>query len=232
MRAVNINTTEGKLLVSIPTYFKELTLGQLIELKNEQLSNVEVISVLSNIPLSTLYLARDITAFDIFTNSINSLAQEILNVYDATALPKEITFRYLDGKAARKTVKVISNLSIEPVGAFLNCRNIIAEEINLAINKFGEENWKQNFHPSLESALTILSQYFYCRVTGQVYNEYKVEEFQNDVKYLYAYEALPIARTFFLSYPHLKTTKKSFWQLIIAKSKLLRELKILKGLAQ
>jgi len=62
MRAVNINTTEGKLLVSIPTYFKELTLGQLIELKNEQLSNVEVIAVLSNIPLSTLYLARDITA--------------------------------------------------------------------------------------------------------------------------------------------------------------------------
>ena len=102
------------------------------------------------------------------------------------------------------------------------------EHLNKAIDKFGNDNWKDNFKPSTQSCIELLAQYFYCRVTGNVYQEYEVLKFQDEVKYLPVSQALPIARFFFLKYPNLEMPKINFLkllQMLIQQKRALRNLK-------
>jgi hypothetical protein len=106
---------------------------------------------------------------------------------------------------------VLDNLSVEPAGAFMAAREIIADEVNNHIKKFGEEDWKENFNPSLNACCQVLAHYFYCRATGKPYNEYQAEEFSNHIKNMRVTEALPISKHFFSCYPSLSTPKISCW---------------------
>ena len=105
----------------------------------------------------------------------------------------------------------MSNLSVEPTGAFMAVREIIAEEIKAHIEKNGEENWKEYFNPSLKACCQVLAHYFFCRVTDKGYNEYEAEAFCDEVKKLKVTEALPVARHFFTCYPNLLKKRTGFF---------------------
>lgn len=207
-------TTDGKIKIAIPSELKEITLGMMIALEKPNadktdLSQVEVISIFSGIPLDNLYDVRNISDFDQFQQHVLSLCHQIqYNFQEQAKMPKEVTI-------AGKTVNVINNLSVEPVGAFMNCRDIIADEINEAIEFFGEEEWKQdnNFKPSVKCAARLLAHYFYCPVTKKPYNEFEAEAFEVEVLKLPMLQALPIATFFFLNYPNLLKPKVNFFQL-------------------
>lgn len=229
-----IKTTEGLISLSIPTTLDELTIGQLADLQaNPEMSDAEIVSVLSYCPLETIYLARDINELKKFKEAIDTLTYELQFAYNAEAIPETVRFERLLGEklSKPKTVKVVRKLSLEPAGAYLNARNVIAEEINKAKEKFGDA-WEQNFNPSVQACIELLAQFFFYPATGKKYDEYQVQKFIDDVKYLPVSQALPIARYFFLKYPNLQMPKIGFWRQVQHQIKQRQALKNLKNSGQ
>jgi hypothetical protein len=206
----NLRTATGWLKVKIPSHMNEITFGQLMAMQEkENMSDMDAISILSGTPLTDLIQVISYDDFQLFADQIYVLAQQISQLYNSDALPKRLDF-VVDGK--RKVVNVIQNLSVEPAGAFMASREIIADEIARHINVHGANDWQNHFSPSLKACCQVLAHYFYCRVCGSVYNEYEADEFAAEIKKLKAIEALPIAKYFFLSYPNLSRRKTSFWR--------------------
>jgi hypothetical protein len=204
-----LNTTEGKLRIKIPTYLSEVTLGQMMEMQEKHyLNDLEAISILSGIPIEELYTVKNINDFDFFGDSVLSLSNQIKHLYNSDVIPKKVTFILGKRKA---TINVIKNLSVEPAGAFMAARDIIADEINAHIKIYGEDNWQEHFNPSLKACCEVLAQYFFCRATGKKYNEFEAEEFCDEVKKLRVTEALPISKYFFTSYPNLLKQRTDFF---------------------
>ncbi|WP_179415528.1 hypothetical protein HDF19_21745 [Mucilaginibacter sp. E4BP6] len=203
-----LKTTSGKLRVSIPTQLNEVTLGQMMDLQQtSDLNDIDAISILSGIPVDQLKTVLDFNDFLLFGNVVQSLSHQIAQLYNSDIIPDLINF-----PTNKITVKVMKNLSIEPVGAFMASREIIADEISECIKTYGEENWQDYFNPSLKACCQLLAHYFYCKATGKPYNEYEAEEFTAEIKKLRVMEALPIAKHFFICYPNLSKQKISFWQ--------------------
>jgi hypothetical protein len=205
-----LRTTDGKLKVRIPTILNEITLGQMMEMQEKHYMNdIEAISILSGIPKEELYTVTNIDDFQVFGDYVQSLAHQIKYLYNSEIVPHKVTFML--GKR-EVTLNVIRNLSVEPAGAFLAARDIIADEINEHINLYGEEGWQEHFQPSLKACCNVLAQYFFCRATGKKYDEYEAEAFNEEIKKLRVTEALPIAKHFFSCYPDLLKQKIGFFQ--------------------
>jgi len=203
-----LKTTSGKLRVSIPTQLNEVTLGQMMDLQQtSHLNDIDAISILSRIPVDQLKTVCNFNDFQLFGDIVQSLSHQIAQLYNSDAVPDLISL-----SADKITVKVMKNLSIEPAGAFMAAREIIADEIKESIKIYGEENWQDYFNPSLKACCQLLAHYLYCRATGKPYNEYEAEAFTTEIKKLRVTEALPIAKHFFTCYPNLSTQKTSFWQ--------------------
>jgi len=205
-----LKTIDGSLRVRIPTILNEITLGQMIGMQEKHyLNDLDAISILSGIPKQDLNNVINFDDFSIFSEYVQSLAHQIKYLYNSDIVPHKVTFML--GKR-KVVVKVIHNLSVEPAGAFLAARDIIADEINAHIGLYGEDNWKEYFQPSLKACCNVLAQYFFCRATGKKYDEYEAEEFNEEVKKLRVTEALPIAKHFFTCYPDLLKQKIGFFQ--------------------
>jgi hypothetical protein len=186
-----LKTIDGKLRIKLPSQLQEITLGQLMLMQEKpDLNDLDAISILSGIPVDELKNVHDFNDFDEFGDAVLSISNQIKYLYNSNEIPDKIHFT-IDGK--KVTVNVIRNLSVEPAGAFMAARDIIADEIKEHITKHGEEDWQQRFNPSLKASCAILAQYFYCRVTGKRYNEYEVEAFTETVKQLGVLEALPVS---------------------------------------
>jgi hypothetical protein len=184
-------TTHGKLRINIPSQLNEVTLGQMMALQdNPRLSDLDAISILSDVPVADLQTVRNAADFMQFANAVLSLSQQIKYLYNSDDIVKKTTLE-IDNEPV--TIKVITNLSIEPAGAFMAARDVIADEIAEHIKTYGEENWKDYFNPSLTACCKVLAYYFYCPATGNVYNEYAAAAFTETVKKLRVTEALPIA---------------------------------------
>jgi len=204
-----LKTTTGSLTVAIPTSLNELKLGQLMAMQaTENMTDLEAIHILSGIPLQELKQVQSYAELQVFNEQVLTLAIEIKQLYNSEAIPDTVTFK-LDGKL--KKVKVMSNLSVEPAGAFMASRDIIAEEINRHIALHGQDNWQESFNPSLQVCSQVLAQYFYTKVTGQPYDEELAPAFTQQVEQLPITQSLPIAKYFFLNFPSLSKPKTGFW---------------------
>ncbi len=209
MIAKTLKTTEGKINIKIPSTLGEVTLGQMMEIQEMPvLNDLGAISILSGIRIEDLQNVQNMNDFQVFGDAILLLSHQIKHLYNSDAIPKKVTFARYDGS---KTVNVSNNLSVEPAGAFMAARDIIAEEINVHIKRYGEDGWEASFNPSLKACCQVLAHYFYCKVTGKKYNEYEAEEFCDEIKKLRVTEALPIAKHFFSFYPVLSKPKISFF---------------------
>lgn len=205
-----IKTTTGNITLTMPDNLNEVTLGQLIAMQaSANLNDLEAISILCNIPLNDLQNIVDVADLQIFSTQVLNIAQQIEQLYIVGDIPEKTIFA-VDGKPVE--VKVVKNLSMEPAGAFMASREIIADEIAQHMKQRGEEHWQENFNPSLTAYAQVLAQYFYCRATGEPYNEYAAAEFEQQVKQLPVTDAIPIARYFFLSYPNLSKPRTGYWQ--------------------
>ena len=202
-------TTHGKLRVTIPSQLNEVTLGQMMALQDSpDLGDLEAISILSGVPVADLRSVRDANDFMDFADAVLSLSHQIKYLYNSDEIPKKVTFA-IEGKPV--TVKVISNLSVEPAGAFMAARDIIADEIAGHIKIYGEDNWQDYFNPSLAACCKVLAYYFYCRATGNKYDEYAAADFTETIKKLRVTEALPISKHFFMRYPNLSKPRTGCW---------------------
>src|SRR6201999_363718 len=133
-----INTRGGKIRVRIPTILNEITMGQLLEMQdNNQGDEMDAISILSGISKPELYAVNDLNDFQIFNVHVRSLAHQVKYLYNSEILPHKVIFMLVKRKV---TVNVIRNLSIEPADAFLAAKDIIADEINVHINLYGEDH--------------------------------------------------------------------------------------------
>jgi len=204
-----VKTIEGKIAIKIPSQLNELTLGQLMAMQEKtDMSDLDAISILSGVAVNELQNIKNANDLHVFGDAVLSLSTQLRHLYNSDEIPKKVTFYH---EKTPVEIKVINNLAIEPAGAFLASRDIIATEINEHIKTHGEEDWQQQFNPSLKACCHILAHYFYCRVTGERYNEYKIEAFYDVIKQLRVTEALPIAKHFFMSYPNLSKLRISFW---------------------
>lgn len=205
-----LKTTQGKILVKIPTELGEVTLGQIMDMQEKQfLNDLDAISILSGIPMDELNNVINFEDFQAFGESVLSLSNQIKYLYNSNSLPHKINFTLNERKV---TVNVSRNLSVEPAGAFMAARDVIADEINEAIKLYGDDDWKEHFNPSLKACCHLLAHYFFCRATGKKYNEYEAEAFTAEIKKLRVTEALPIAKHFFTCYPNLLKQKRNFLQ--------------------
>jgi len=208
-----LKTIEGKINIKIPSLLNELMLGQLMAMQEKpDLSDLDAISILSGIAIDELQNIKNAEDLYVFGEAVLSLSTQIRYLYNSDVIPKKVTFYH---SKTPLEIKVINNLSVEPAGAFLASRDIIATEINEHIKTHGEEDWQQHFNPSLKACCKILAHYFYCRVTGERYDEYKIEAFCDIIKQLRVTEALPIAKHFFMSYPNLSKQKTNFWHRLL-----------------
>ncbi|MBD1383999.1 hypothetical protein IDJ75_01825 [Mucilaginibacter rigui] len=204
-----LKTTHGKLRVKIPSQLNEVTLGQMMALQdNTNLGDLDAISILSGVPVPDLQSVLDASDFMQFADAVLSLSHQIKYLYNSDEIPKTITVE-IDGKQIK--INVIRNLSIEPAGAFMAARDVIADEIADHIKIYGEENWQDYFNPSLAACCKVLAYYFYSHVTGNRYDEYAAAAFTETIKQLRVTEALPIAKHFFMSYPNLSKPRTGFW---------------------
>jgi hypothetical protein len=204
-----LKTLTGSLIVTIPTCLSELKLGQLMAMQaTEHMNDLEAIHILSGIPLQELKQVQSYAELQVFNEQVLALAIEIKQLYNSEAIPDTVTF-VLDGKP--KKVKVMNNLSVEPAGAFMASRDIIAEEINRHIALHGQDNWQESFNPSLQVCSQVLAHYFYTKVTGLPYDEELAATFTQQVEQLPVTLSLPIAKYFFLNYPSLSKPKTGFW---------------------
>jgi hypothetical protein len=204
-----LKTATGKLKIKIPTLLNEVTIGQMMQLQDKPgLNDLEAISILSGIELTALQNIKSMDDLEVFGDAVLSLSHQIKHLYDSEAIPEKVNFKVGNENI---TVKVITNLAVEPAGAFMAARDIIADEINNHIKQYGEDDWQTNFNPSLKACAQVLAHYFYCKVTGKPYNEYEADEFVATIKNLGVQEALPVAKHFFTCYPGLSKPKISFW---------------------
>ncbi|MES2060844.1 MAG: hypothetical protein V4456_02930 [Bacteroidota bacterium] len=202
-------TTHGKLRVNIPSQLNEVTLGQMMALQDApDLGDLDAISILSGVPVSELQSVRDAGDFMQFADTVLALSHQIKYLYNSDEVPKSISIK-IDAKAVK--INIIRNLSVEPAGAFMAARDVIADEIADHIKIYGEDNWQDYFNPSLTACCKVLAYYFYCRVTGNKYDEYAAAAFTETIKQLRVTEALPIAKHFFMSYPNLSKPRTGFW---------------------
>jgi hypothetical protein len=186
-----LKTITGNLAISIPTRLNEITLGQMMALQDaSDLNDIEAISILSGIAADELKQVKNPHELLVFGEHMLSLSYQIKHLYNSDIIPQKITF-WRHNKP--RQVEVIKNLSVEPAGAFMAARDVISDEITEHIKKHGEENWQLYFNPSLKACCQVLAHYFYCRVTGNAYNEYAIETFTETIKKLRVTEALPIA---------------------------------------
>ena len=164
-----------KITVHIPASLDEITLGQLMQMQEKpDLDDLDAISILSSIPREELLSVKNFDDFQVFSDHIQSLAVQIKYLYYSSIIPKTVTFNINGSKVV---VSVMNNLSVEPAGAFLAARDIIAEEIKQHIGLYGEDDWRERFQPSLKACCHVLAHYFYCRVTGKKYDEYQAKSF-------------------------------------------------------
>lgn len=207
MISKTLQTLDGQLKISIPSVISEITLGMLIAMQEDN-SDIETISILSGISKDELYNVRNINDFDIFKEHVLSLVHQISYECNNLPLPKQI---FICGKK----VEVTKDLNIEPAGAFMECRDLIADEINEHIKVFGEDDYKEHFKPSLKITSFILAHYLYCPTTGLNYNADKAEAFQKEILKLSIALTIPIAKHFFLNYPFAPKTKRKFFPAVI-----------------
>jgi len=208
-----LKTTTGKITIRMPVSLNEITLSQMMKLQEKpELNDLEVINILSGISLKQLQNVLCMDDFHPFADVILSLSEQVKGLYNNDAVPKKITFQLNN---ATKTINVIQNLSVEPAGAFMAARDIISDEINKHITQNGQDNWEICFNPSLKACCQVLAHYFYCRVTGKLYNEYEAQEFCTEIKKLRVTEALPVAKHFFTCYPNLSKQKTNFFQYLL-----------------
>ncbi len=215
----HLRTTSGKISLTIPTELHELSLGQLIALQEKKaLDDLDALSILSGTQKSELQNIKDIADLGEFGATILSLSHQITFLYEHNTLPVKVAFTV---KGKKVEVPVTNNLAIEPAGAFLAAREIIADEIRQYIAKHGEQNWQETFQPSLGACCLVLAHFFYCRATNKPYDEYEAEAFTTEIKKLGVLEALPLARHFFTCYPNLWQLKQSYLQQLLHRWKLL-----------
>lgn len=204
-----IKTTTGYISLNMPKKLEQVTLGQLIAMQAaDNLSDLQAISILSGTTLTELQNIVDVNDLQVFNDEVLNIAHQIKYLYNSEAIPKVVTLT-VDDKV--RAVKVMKNLSVEPAGAFMASREIIADEISKHIQQHGEDGWQDSFSPSLSACSRLLAQYFYCRATGKPYNEYAAAEFEEQIKLLPVTDALPIAKYFFLNYPNLSKPKTGCW---------------------
>lgn len=231
----SLTTLSGSVKIKIPENLSEITLGQMIEMQKAS-------DTIPLVPELTKEIADNIIDFkqlQEIRERLLSLAHQIKYAYDEAKLPTTLIFgtevkrKWFRNVVIPKRIKVPQNLSIEPAGAYLASRDVIAEEINRHIAEFGEDQWEQNFVPSLDCCASILAHYFYCPVTGMLYNEQRAESFREEVLKLSVAEALPIARFFIVAYPDLSRQKISLYKLfrlLLKKRLALRRIKNLNTL--
>lgn len=182
-------TTHGNLTIRIPSTLDDITLGQLMQMQEKpDMDDLDAISILSNTTREELLSVKNFDDFHSFSEHIQSLAVQIKYLYYCSTVPKRVTF-LIDGK--KVVVNVMNNLSVEPAGAFLAARDIIADEIKQHINQYGDDDWREHFQPSLKACCHVLAHYFYCRVTGKKYDEYEAEQFSNEIKLMRVTDLTP-----------------------------------------
>jgi len=214
-----LTTTFGKVKVKIPQSLKDITMRQMIQSENmtdEEREQAEFDPIMPDLTRRIADNIVDVQDLSDLRERLLSLFHNTKYEYDRKIIPEYITFGHRKSKrfgvftvTKENKVKVIKNLSIEPAGAFLASRDLISDEINRHIKIYGEDNWQDNFNPSLDVCAEILAHYFYCRVTGNDYSVQKAEQFKETILDLSVEQALPIARYFFLNYNNLYKPKMS-----------------------
>lgn len=211
--------------VTIPEDFKLLTLGQLMDIQKADNSMIDEVSILSHVPKDELYNILQIGDLKQLQPALEALTSQILTDYDAETLPAAI----LVGISADTKVKVqiSKDLGIQPAGAFIAADLAMQNDIDAAREQYGD-NWKEYYKPSVDAVLTVLANFLYCDATGLPWTEKGAEAFKTTVRWLPAFQALPISNAFFLPYLNYAQDTISYWNKALTIARKQQELKNLR----
>ena len=177
---------------NFPQEVNELNLKQFFALRNatDILDEICAITGLNRQSVQNFKSADDLKTC---RQLLNNLGQKINQGFNANKLPKTVTL-------GNKTIKIPTNLKLEPVGAFIAVHNLITDE-----HKRNAEN-DTEFDPTNLVPL-VLAHYFWLPYQGQdaLYNDELIEDeaYMNLILALPITEGIPVANFFFQKYPDL-----------------------------
>lgn len=177
--------------VNFPTMASELTLKQLFELR-QATSPIEEICALVGLDKNTVSNFKSMETVRRAQALMIALGEDMKNGFGGGPLPDKV---FIGGKM----IKVPKDLKLEPVGAWMNVHNILAEKRN--------ENLQANLPEDFTDCIPkTLAHYFYAQYhKGENYSEVAVEDpaWMEKVLQLNVSVAIPIANYFFLRFPAL-----------------------------
>ncbi len=199
MNTITIPTIDNTdMQLQIPERLSEITFGQLVKLKDQEITNLEVLSILSGVPLDNLYSAKSYDE----TTKMAKLYIDMFNYSaantDLNKIPQTINVSFT-GK--RKLMKIEKYICITPAGAYIAADKVISDEIYKHIEIFGEDNWRENFNPSLVACGQVVDAYLFHKVTRKLWIGETRDTFADEMP---ADQVLMIAKHFFNACAKLK----------------------------
>ncbi len=177
---------------AFPTEVSELTLKQFFALRKAK-GVLDEICAITGIARETIQNFRDRADLERCQLLLNTIGKKLKNGFNGTKLPKQITI-------ADKTIKVPSNLKLEPVGAFIAVHNLITDEYK----RCAEQNTA--FDPT-DIVPQVLAHYLWLPYMGNeaLYSDEHIEgeDYLEKINSIPITDAIPIANFFFRRYPNL-----------------------------
>lgn len=213
MKKLNVNTTEGKLTLHVPSEVNDITLAILQGLEeNPNATELETLSILTGEPVEKLYTVRNV---DELLSTILPVMNELnagFTQMDKDTLPKKLTLTFPNGRA--QEIKLSSTPGFYSYGAVQDAIGIIRDE-------FTRMEQAETQIPCTKALAGVLGcLLFNLAYPAKVPTPNEMEEFTSEVVgKLPAFTAAPLAKYFFFHYPNLPVMQQSNWHRLLQKLK-------------
>lgn len=177
--------------VNFPTQAADLTLKQFFELRTCA-TPIEEVCALTGLDKNTVSNFKDLNTLKTAVGLMTVLGNDMKKGFGGGPIPKQV---FIGGKF----VSVPKDLKIQPVGAWMNVHQLLAEQSQVN-TKAGKPD---DFTDCIPKAL---AHYFYTPYhKGVDYSEIEAEgpEWMEQILKLPVNVAIPIANYFFLKFPNL-----------------------------
>lgn len=181
-------------VIPFPTSPADLTLGQFFAIRNAPPNPIDEFCAVTGIDRDTVSNFKSPDTLRTANALMLVLATELKKgAFGTGEIPDKIFF-------GGKLVKVPNDLKIEPVGAFFNIHNLLADKHN--------DNVKANKGEDFTDCIPkTLAHYFFKHYhLGEQYNEIQAEapEYMKKIMSMPLTAAIPLANYFFLKFPNLE----------------------------
>jgi hypothetical protein len=192
---------ERTMTLKLPESLKEITFEQLVDAQGQDLSDSDIIGILSGVSSANLKEIRNRSVFNYDANVFIKGFNAGINREDINITPNKLNIKY---EQFKKTVYLDKYVTIQPIGAFCQADKAINDDFIPHTDKYGDLNIDiVTFRPSLEKARIVVNAFLYCQVTGYDWDPENDFDFASGMT---AFDVLSVSK-YFYNFLHAKLPK-------------------------